>query len=101
LSEEWDNDPEVTREQRFAARDAVYRALSLYFERETAAALGADFVECCKRVAEAPGAVLDLVAQRRQLPATDLVVDAVLAEALAGMPRPLRRKVLLTYLGFP
>ncbi|HEY6868716.1 MAG TPA: patatin-like protein [Novosphingobium sp.] len=101
LSEEWDNDPDVSRDQRFAARDAVYRALSLYFERESAAALGSDFVECCKRVADDPGAVLDLVAARRQLPATDLVVDAVLAEAMTAMPRPLRRKVLLTYLGFP
>jgi hypothetical protein len=31
----------------------------------------------------------------------DLRIDAMLAEAMAGMPKPLRRRVLLAYLGFP
>ena len=101
LSDDWDNDATVPDDARHAARDAVYRALSLYFEREPTAALGTDFPAAAARVGEAPGAMLDLVAQRRQLPATDLVVDSLLAEALAAMPQALRRKVLLTYLGFP
>lgn len=101
LSDDWDGDADIPEEARHAARDAVYRALSLYFEREPASALGEDFALHAARVAEDPGALLDLVAQRRQLPAADLVVDAILAEAMAAMPRALRRKVLLTYLGFP
>ena len=45
--------------------------------------------------------MIDLVARRRQLPATDSAADAVLAAAMTVMPVALRRKVLLTYLGFP
>jgi patatin-related protein len=101
LSEDWENDPEVSDAAREAARDAVYRALALYFDRENPISLGADFAAIAHGVFENPDAVLQHIAERRQLPATDLVVDALLAEALAEMPQKLRRKVLLTYLGFP
>jgi patatin-related protein len=101
LSEDWENDPEIADEARQAARDAVYRALALYFDRENPISLGEDFAAIAQGVFENPDAVLQHIAERRQLPATDLVVDALLAEALAVMPQKLRRKVLLTYLGFP
>lgn len=101
LSEDWENDPEIDDDSRQAARDAVYRALALYFDRENPISLGEDFAEIAQGVFEAPDAVLQHIAERRQLPATDLVVDALLAAALAEMPQTLRRKVLLTYLGFP
>ena len=101
LSEDWDGDPKVTDQARQAARDAVYRALALYFDRENPISLGEDFSAVAQGVFENPDAVLQHIAERRQLPATDLVVDALLAEALAAMPQSLRRKVLLTYLGFP
>ena len=101
LSEDWENDPDITDDARQAARDAVYRALALYFDRENPISLGEDFAAIAQGVFENPDAVLQHIAERRQLPATDLVVDALLAEALAEMPQKLRRKVLLTYLGFP
>lgn len=101
LSEDWENDPDIGDEARQAARDAVYRALALYFDRENPISLGEDFAGIAQNVFEAPDAVLQHIAERRQLPATDLVVDALLATALAEMPQTLRRKVLLTYLGFP
>ncbi len=101
LSEDWDEVPGATDADREAARDAVYRALALYFEREHPDSLGSDFPARALGVFEDPGAVLELVAERRQLPATDLVVDAILAEALEQMPQALRRQVLLAYLGFP
>lgn len=101
LSEDWDGDPEVGDQARQAARDAVYRALALYFDRENPISLGEDFPAVAQRVFEDPDSVLQHIAERRQLPATDLVVDALLAGALAAMPQSLRRKVLLTYLGFP
>jgi len=100
LTEDWDGDPQVPDDARHAARDAVYRALSLYFEREAVSCLGDDFPEVAAQVWDDPAAVLDHFARHRQLTATDLVADAVLAEAMADMPVPLRRKVLLTYLGF-
>jgi patatin-related protein len=101
LSEDWEDDSDVPDEVREAARDAVYRALALYFDRENPISLGDDFPQVARAVFEDPGAVLRHIAERRQLPATDLVVDALLATALAEMPQSLRRKVLLTYLGFP
>jgi patatin-related protein len=101
LTQDWEGSPDVSEDARHAARDAVYRALALYFEREPLASLGLDFPEHAARVFQDPGAVLDLVAQRRQLPATDSAADAVLAAAMAEMPVALRRRVLLAYLGFP
>lgn len=101
LSEDWESDPDIDDAARQAARDAVYRALALYFDRENPISLGEDFAAIAQGVFENPDAVLQHIAERRQLPATDLVVDALLAEALAAMPQKLRRKVLLTYLGFP
>jgi len=101
LTQDWEGDPDVPDHARHAAREAVYRALSLYFEREPIRTLGADFSAVAARVFEDPAAVLDHLVQRRQLETTDLVVDAILAAALAEMPLALRRKVLLTYLGFP
>ncbi len=101
LTQDWANDPMVSEEARYAAREAVYRALGLYFEHEPMHGLGEDFPLVAARAFEDPQAMLDHIAQRRQLPATDMVADAILAGALAEMPQPLRRKVLLTYLGFP
>jgi hypothetical protein len=100
-SDDRDDEDELGAAARDAARDAVYRGLALYFDRENPAALGADFGTIAAKVFEDPAAVLDEIAARRQLPATDLVVDALLAGALVEMPADLRRQVLLTYLGYP
>jgi patatin-related protein len=101
LTQDWESDEAVSEAAREAARDAVYRALAMYFDRESSDSLGADFGEIAERVFDDPGAVLEAICQRRQLSATDVIVDAMMAGALADMPTPLRRKVLLTYLGFP
>jgi len=101
LTEDWQGETGISEAAREAARDAVYRALALYFDRESSEALGDDFAELAARVFDDPGAVLAGIAHARQLPSTDLIVDAMLAGAMAQMPTPLRRKVLLTYLGFP
>jgi patatin-related protein len=101
LAEDWQDLDPGTNEAREAARDAVYRALSMYFEREGTAALGSDFPAVARQLFDDPGLVLETIAHRRQLPATDVVVDALLVEAMAPLPRELRRRMLLTYLGFP
>ncbi|MDE2411752.1 MAG: patatin-like protein [Sphingomonadales bacterium] len=101
LSEDWDDIDGFAPEAREKARDVVYRALSLYFDREGNQSYGADFPEVARHVFTDPGAVLQVMANRRQLPATDLVVDAMLVEGMADLPRELRRRILLTYLGFP
>ena len=101
LTEDWDDLETIAPDAREAARDAVYRALALYFDRESTAVLGGDFGEVARQVFTDPGLVLATIAARRQLPATDLVVDALLVESLAALPREVRRRVMQTYLGFP
>lgn len=101
LSRDWELDPEISDEGLQDARDAVYRTLALYFAREDAVNLGDDFAEIAAQVMEEPGAFLDALAARRELRATDEAAEEVLVEALAQMPRDLRRRVLLAYLGFP
>ena len=101
LSREWDADPEMPDEGIEDARDAVYRTLSLYFVHETTDGLGEDFAAIADNVMSDPGRVLDELALRRTLPETDLAAEKLLSEALEEMNRPLRRRVLLAYLGFP
>ncbi len=102
LTQDWDGEGgEVGEEAREQAREAVYNALSLYFDRESSDCLGVDFSELAENVFHDPGAVLAGIAQRRRLAETDMLVDAMLASAMADMPAPLRRRMLLTYLGYP
>ncbi len=101
LTEDWEDEGPVSEAAREQARDAVYRALALYFDREAGSAMGADFSALAVRVFDDPGAVLQGIADARRLPATDLLVDALLSDAMATLPPALRRQMLLTYLGFP
>ena len=101
LAEEWDDLDAEAPEAREEVRAVVYQSLALYFDREASGALGGDFGAIARDFDHDPGAVLSAIARRRQLPATDLVVDGLLVQALAKMPRELKRRVLLTYLGFP
>ncbi len=101
LSREWEADPEIPGAALEQARDAIYGILALYFAREGGAPLGDDFAPIAERVMEDPGAVLDALAAQRLLPSTDLEAERQLAAALEAMPKELRRRVLLAYLGFP
>jgi len=100
LTEDWVDLEDVTQDMREQARDSVYRALSLYFERETSGSLGSDFATIAAQVFEHPGKVLAALAERRQLRRIDHMADALLTETLAVMPPALRRRMLLAYLGF-
>ncbi|MGN6500437.1 MAG: patatin-like protein [Tsuneonella sp.] len=101
LSREWEAVPDIAPADLDSARDAVYRMLALYFPVEGAGALGDEFTALAERVMEAPGPVLDMLAERRLLPEIDAQAEEMLAEALGQMPKELRRRVLLAYLGFP
>ena len=89
------------RQDREAARALVFNALSRYIERERTASLGPDFEELAERIFDNPGAVLDAMAERRDLRTVDDEVEEMLAEGLGKLPRPFRRRMLLAYLGFP
>ncbi|MFM6951195.1 MAG: patatin-like protein [Novosphingobium sp.] len=101
LSEDWDDIDREHPNAREDAREAVYRALGLYFEREGAAFLGQDFAAQARRVFEDPATTLATMAQQRGLAGLDPQVEGLLVEAMKPLPRELRRRILLTYLGFP
>lgn len=101
LSEGWDDIDRLHPLAREEAREAVYRALGTYFERESVAFLGPDFPDVARQVASDPAAVLAAIAARRDLVMLDRAADAALSAALRPLPQELRRRVLLAYLGFP
>ena len=101
LARDWgdlDAEAEAAREP---ARNIVFEALASYLALEPIVALGEDFLELAKVARVDPGPALAAIAARRDLNAIDLRVDAMLTEALGRMPKSLRRRVLLAYLGFP
>ena len=48
-----------------------------------------------------PGSLLDMIEAKRLLPGLDDRAEEMLAAALEQMPKNLRRRMLLSYLGFP
>ncbi|WP_126175040.1 patatin-like protein [Tsuneonella rigui] len=101
LSIDWEADDSTPAEALDAAREAIYGILALYFAQEGGANLGDGFAVVAGKVMEDPGAVLNALAAERLLPAVDAEAESRLATALEAMPKELRRRVLLTYLGFP
>lgn len=101
LTHEWEASDEISPAAREIARDAVYRAQALYQGRETAEGLGPGFAETAAVAMVDPGAVLSAIAARRDLVGLDLQVDTILVTALDSMAKPLRRRFLHAYLGFP
>ena len=101
LARDWDEDPEFPDEALETARDAVFDILALYFDREGLDYLGPDFTRAAQDVLSDPGSMLDLLAERRGLPDVDDHAEEMLATALEAMPKDLKRRLLLTYLGFP
>lgn len=101
LARDWENDPEIPDEALEKGRDAVYKILALYFEKEGLAALGPAFEPIAEQVMADPGAMLEMLEAKRLLPDIDEQAELMLAEALAEMPKNLKRRMLLAYLGFP
>ena len=101
LTHDWEEGENVSPADREAARDVVYRAQALYQGRETADGLGPGFAETAALSIIDPGAVLNAIAKRRDLVGLDLQVDTMLVAALEKMDKPLRRRFLHAYLGFP
>jgi hypothetical protein len=101
VTQEWQQEADVSEAQRDKAREAIYAALALYLDREPVAAMGKGFPALAAAVFTDPGAAVDHVETIRSLSEIDGQVDVLLAEALSEMPQVLRRRVLLAYLGFP
>ncbi len=101
LSRDWELDDTIEDSALDLARETIYAILGLYFEREEIELLGSDFAALAGDVLSDPGAVLDHLAFARDLPSVDEQAEVLLANALEKMPKNLRRRMLLTYLGFP
>lgn len=101
LTRDWEGDEAIPEDERETARAAVFEMLSLYLEHEPASSLGEDFPALAKDFVRHPGAALDAIGERRNLKATDLKVDRLLTDTLKSLDSGLRRRILLSYLGFP
>ena len=101
LSREWENDPEISDDALDLARERIYAILALYQEADETVQRASAFGELATKVLERPGAVLNHLADTRLLPETDLRAEEMLSAALEEMPKNLRKRMLLTYLGFP
>ncbi|MEO0907031.1 MAG: patatin-like protein [Pseudomonadota bacterium] len=105
LSRDWELDPDIGDDLLDIARERIYEILNLYRRSDEGAGLGEElgeeFAPLARQVLNRPGAVLDHLETRRLLTSTDLEAEEMLSEALTAMPKDLRRRMLLTYLGFP
>jgi len=101
LSRDWETDPEISDDALDLARGKIYEILAVYHAADDAALLGDEFKILARDVQKHPEAVLDYLEVKRLLPETDLRAEEMLADALEDMPKNLKRRMLLTYLGFP
>lgn len=101
LARDWQVDPSISEDARDRARDRLYEILALYHRADEDVLHLPRFREVAAEVLRHPGAVLDFLATQRLLPATDLKAEDLLIDALEDMPKVLKRRMLLTYLGFP
>lgn len=105
LSRDWEVDPEIPDDALDLAREKIYAILALYRRADDNAilgeTLGPEFRKLARGVLKEPGEVLDFLSAKRLLPETDIEAEQLLADALAEMPKNLKRRMLLTYLGFP
>lgn len=100
-SREWEDDPDIPDAALDVARERIYQMLALYLSLDDAMIEDAAFRERAVRALKDPGAVLDYLATTHLLPEIDDTAEEMLAQALEEMPKTLRQRMLLTYLGFP
>lgn len=101
LARDWQLDSAVSEDALDRARDRIYEILALYYRADEDVLQATHFRDLALDGVAKPGAVLDFLATQRLLPATDLAAEEMLIEALEDMPKNLKRRMLLTYLGFP
>ena len=105
LSRDWEIDPEISDDALDLARERIFNILALYRGADDpsilAQNLGTGFHDSALAALTEPGKVLDFLSERRLLPETDIEAEGMLVDALADMPKNLKRRMLLSYLGFP
>ena len=101
LARDWQLDPDISDDALDRARDRLYGILALYTRADEGVMASDRFRELARQVLTQPDAVLDFLSAKRLLPTTDLAAEELLIDALEDMPKNLKRRMLLTYLGFP
>jgi patatin-related protein len=101
LARDWQLDPEISDDALDRARDRLYGILALYTRADDGVMESDRFRELAPQVLAQPDAVLNFLSAKRLLPTTDLAAEELLIDALEDMPKNLKRRMLLTYLGFP
>lgn len=101
LSRDWERDPDIPDDALDIARERIYDILGYYMDSESAEAMSDKFEGVASKVLEDPGALLDFLLHAQHLPSVDVQAEVLLTEALCEMPKQLRRRMLLTYLGYP
>ncbi len=101
LARDWPLDPDISEDALDRARDRLYAILALYYRTDEDVLQSPAFCELAASAVQSPGAAIDYLAEKRLLPATDLAAEELLINALEDMPKNLKRRMLLTYLGFP
>ncbi len=101
LARDWEADPDIPDDALEAARKIIYDTLALYFSQENMIDQQAEFADLAANVMQDPASVIEFLGQHRLLTDMDARAEEMLAEGLEQMPKDLRRRMLLTYLGFP
>jgi len=101
LSRDWELDPDIPDDALDRARDRLYAILALYYRTDERVLQSQRFAALAANALAEPAALLDFLATERLLPTTDLAAEELLIDALEDMPGNLKRRMLLTYLGFP
>ena len=99
-SREWEVDPEITDTDLDTARERIFEIMALYRQADYQPSASETFRGLATKVLKDPGAVLEYLSETRLLPETDTKAEEMLAAALEEMPKNLRQRMLLTYLGF-
>ena len=100
LADEVENVIEMPDESIGKMRDAIYHCLAKLLDLETAEYLGVDFTLAVQEGVMQPAALIDHLAQQRDLVTADRHTDEILCEALLALPDEARRTMLLGYLGY-
>jgi patatin-related protein len=101
LARDWQVESVFAEDALDRARDRLYEILALYYRADEDVLQSPRFRALAADALRNPGAVLDFLATQRLLPETDLRAEDMLIDALEDMPDDLKRRMLLTYLGFP
>lgn len=101
FNEEVESARSAGRDALEAMEEAIFNGLSLYLERETGDFLGEDFNDIANQAADNPALLLDEIARKRDLKATDDAVETLFIMGLEKLPPDAQRTMLLAYLGFP